>query len=85
MEFIHNNYYGMEVIFFVWQYLYLFTQPLHYEQDVTQSQILSRVQLVWIPSFLSPRSVVIPKLKGLVCFEGGDNIWIHTLIYGQFL
>ena len=33
------------------------TQLLHHEQDVTQGQFLSRLQLVWIQSFLSPRLV----------------------------
>ena len=27
--------------------MYLFTQPFHYEKDVTQDQFLSGVQLVW--------------------------------------
>ena len=31
--------------------VYIFTQPLHDRQDMTQDQSLSRVQLVWIGSF----------------------------------
>ena len=27
---------------------YVFTQPLHHEQDATQGQFLSFVQLIWI-------------------------------------
>ena len=26
----------------------LFTQPLHYRQDVTQGQFLSKIKLIWI-------------------------------------
>ena len=30
---------------------YVFTQPLHHGQDVTQGQFLSGIKLVWIQSF----------------------------------
>ena len=43
--------------------IYVLTQPLHHEQDVTQGQFLSRVQLVGIQSFPSPRPVTILRLK----------------------
>ena len=36
----------------------VFSQSLHFEQDLTQSQFLNRVQLVWILSFSSPRRAV---------------------------
>ena len=36
---------------------------LRHEQDVTQGQFLSRVQLVWIQSFPSPRLVALLKQK----------------------
>ena len=29
-------------------YMYIFTQPLHFGQDMTLGQLLSRVKLVWI-------------------------------------
>ena len=31
--------------------MYVFTQPIHYGQDVTQGQFLSEVKPTWIPSF----------------------------------
>ena len=37
--------------------LHVFTQPLRLEQDVTQDQVLSEVQLFWIENFPSPRMV----------------------------
>ena len=46
--------------------MYAFTQLLHHGQDVTQGRFLSGVQLFWIQSFLSPRSVAAPKLKSQV-------------------
>ena len=36
---------------------YVFTQTFHSEQDVTQGQFLSEVQLIWIQRFPSPRLV----------------------------
>ena len=36
-------------------------------QDMTQGQFLSRVLLVWIQSFPSPRLVASPRLKNPVC------------------
>ena len=35
-------------------YVYVFTQPFHYEQDVRQGQFLSGVLLIWIQSFPFP-------------------------------
>ena len=46
--------------------LYVFTQPLYLRQYVTQGLLLSRVQPIWIRSFLS-WLVVLPKLKKPVC------------------
>ena len=45
---------------------YVITQSLRHEQDVTQGQFLSGVQLPWIPSFPSPRLVALPWPKNLV-------------------
>ena len=41
--------------------------PPHHEQDVTQGQFLSWVQLIRIQSFPSPRLVGIPRFKSSVC------------------
>ena len=38
--------------------MYVFTQPLLYEHDGTQGDFLSRVKLVLILRFLSPRLFV---------------------------
>ena len=38
-----------------------------HEQDVSQGQFLSRVELIWIPTFPSPRLVTISKIKSPVC------------------
>ena len=48
------------------EFKYVFTQPL-YEQDVSQSQFLSRVLLGWIQSFLISRLICIPRLKSPIC------------------
>ena len=36
------------VCFILCVIVYVFAQPLYHEQDATQDQFLSRVQLVWI-------------------------------------
>ena len=46
--------------------MYAFTQPLHNKQYVTQGQLLSEVQLVWIQRFLSFSLVALPRLKNPV-------------------
>ena len=45
--------------------MYIFTQPLRHEQNVTQ--FLNGLLLAWILSFPSPRRVAVPKLKIPVC------------------
>ena len=49
-----------------WMYVYIFTQPLRHKQNMTQSQFLSGVKLVWIQKFPSSKLVAEPKLKKLV-------------------
>ena len=39
----------------------------YHKLDATQHQFLSRVELVWIQSFPSPRQVAISRLKSPVC------------------
>ena len=58
---------------------YLFTQHLLHEQDETQGQFLSRVQLVWISTFFSPRLVVSVRLKESVCLT------IYAWLVGGFV
>ena len=41
----------------------LYTQPIDHKPDVIQDQFLSRIKLVCIQSFPSPRMVVLPRLK----------------------
>ena len=43
--------------------MYVYTEALYNEQDVTQYQFLSGVKLVWIQSFPSLWLVLLPKLK----------------------
>ena len=38
-----------------------------YLEDATQYQLLSRVQLVWIQIFPSPRLATLPKLENTIC------------------
>ena len=46
--------YHLQVPVYFWKEgIYVFTQPLPHEQDVTQGQLLSRQKLVQIQSFLS--------------------------------
>ena len=47
--------------------MYVFTQHLHYEQNVTQGEILSKVQLVSLQSFPFSWQVATAKLKSPVC------------------
>ena len=47
--------------------VYIFTQPLHNGEDVTQGQVLSRVKLVSNQSFPSYRLFAEPRLKNPVC------------------
>ena len=52
----------------------VFTQPLHYKQDVTQGQFLSGVKLIWIQSDPSPRLVPVSMLKvSLSCYVPTDR------------
>ena len=56
---------------------YLPTPPLG--QDMTQDHFLSRVQQVWIPSFPSPRLLLLTLL---FIHSWWENIWIHTFPKG---
>ena len=60
------------------------TPPL--EQDMTQSQFLSRVQQAWIKSFHSPRLVATSrqKIQSALLFTHSwrENNWIHTFPKG---
>ena len=46
-------------------YKYVFIQPFHHQQDVTQGQFFGRVKLVWIQ--FSSRLVAIQKLDNPLC------------------
>ena len=48
--------------------MYVFTQPLRYDQDLTQSQFLNGVKLAGIQSVSSPRLVASPSLKNPVYY-----------------
>ena len=62
----YRDLFSMLTLFYPWL-MYVFTQPFHHRQDVTQDQFLSRVQLVWIKIFPSPRLVALPRLMNQVC------------------
>ena len=47
-------------------YIEIFTQPLPHKWDVTQGNLLSEVQLLWIQIPLS-KLVVEPGLKNSIC------------------
>ena len=62
--------------------MFVFTQPLYKNQNVTQDQFFRGVQLVWIQSFPSPRPVAISRLKNPICPTiylslGGENSQEH--------
>ena len=54
-------------------WIYIFTQPLCHRQNMTQSQFLTGVKLVWIQSFPSPILVAKPRLK-IPYSQGGEQI-----------
>ena len=61
--------------------MYIFTQPLDHEQDVTQGQFLSGVQLVLIQTFSSYITwdmVKEPNLLYNLSIAVEMNSWIHT-------
>ena len=53
----------------------VFTQPLRHKRDVTWSQFLSGVKLVWIQSFPSLQMVTVTRLKSP----------IYRTIYASFI
>ena len=52
---------------------YVFTQPLHHGQDVTQGQFLSGLKLVWIQS--------LPYESSLFYFYLKIYVWQIDIIY----
>ena len=60
---------SLSIYIYIYIYIYILTvvyaltKSLFHVQDVTQSQSLNCVQLVWIQSFPSPKSVAIPRWK----------------------
>ena len=64
--------------------LYVFTQPLHNEQDVTKDQFLSRVKLVWIQFSFSSTSchtkVKEPSLPNYLPIAGRRIVGFISLL-----
>ena len=68
------------------------TQPLHYGQDLTQGIFPSRVKLVWIQTFPSPRLVALPRLRNLIlshyspfgCRRCLSNVLLGNYVVGHW-
>ena len=60
----------------------MYLPTLSRQQDVTLGQFLSRIQQVWLQSFLSPKPAAVPKLKSPVYTniftKGSSAMWNAT-------